>query len=555
MYSLYIYTNNFDELEQLLEYPVNLVIEDSNLYNNIMIHVSAGIIGNKKGEVEMNSDIKKIVGITACAAGIAHTYIAKAAIEKVCKKLGIECKIETQGTIGTENELTAQDIIDADVVIIASDINIDLDRFYGKRILQMDTKTILKDTEDIIINSKKNSVVHGGKGTKINGKIEMGTSSNKFVKCLMSGLNDMIPITIAAGLLLAIANVFAFHPDPNNADLVVWGFSEDGFGLFMSKLFDLGKVGFNLMIPIFAAGVARAIGDKPAVAPAFISGWIINDANFLGTETGAGFLGAILVGFGVGYTVKLLKKVNWPQVTKTIVPILIIPLITTFIWYVIIYFVVGRPISAGMNSLYQFINYITIEYSAAPILYGAILGAMMGFDMGGPVNKTAMLVSSAIFVDTMAQYGPMGVNAVPQAATGAAIAVAPLGAAIATWLFKDRFTIEERALGSSAFIMGMVGVTEGAILFAAAHPKLIIANTLSSGLAGALVAGIGIHFYGGIGSPLGAFVGYTTGVKFSWLIWIVCIFAAAFVNALLYNLILKNNKVKVSEKINEQQSI
>ncbi|MFO7343314.1 MAG: PTS fructose transporter subunit IIABC, partial [Bacillaceae bacterium] len=162
---------------------------------------------------------------------------------------------------------------------------------------------------------------------------------------------------------------------------------------------------------------------------------------------------------------------------------------------------------------------------------------------GGPVNKTALLVSSAIFVDTMNQFGPEGVNAIPQAATGAAISVAPLGAAIATWLFKKHFSLEERTLGTSAFVMGMVGVTEGAIPFAAAHPSLIIANTLASGLAGALVASAGIHFYGGIGSPLGAFVGYTTGPAFSWLWWIVLILFSAFVNALLYRFILRKRVI------------
>ncbi|MEN2666338.1 PTS transporter subunit EIIC [Listeria aquatica] len=157
------------------------------------------------------------------------------------------------------------------------------------------------------------ATIHGGKGTKVGGKMEIGTSSNKFVQYLMSGLSDMIPVTIAAGLLLAIANTMAFHPDPNNADLVVWGFSDTASGEFFSKLFDLGKVGFTLMIPIFAAGVARAIGDKPAVAPAFIAGYIINDPKFLGAETGAGFIGAILVGFGVGFMVKALKKIKWPS--------------------------------------------------------------------------------------------------------------------------------------------------------------------------------------------------------------------------------------------------
>ncbi len=483
--------------------------------------------------------MKKLVGVTGCAAGIAHTYMAQAAIEKAAEELGIEAKVETQGTIGTENELTEQEIKEADLVLIAADIMIDKSRFIGKKLIEVDTNTVLKDPKAVLTEAEKNAVVFGGKGTKINGSMEIGTSSNKFVRYLMSGLTDMIPITIAAGLLLAIANAFAFHPDPNDANLIVWGFTENASGEFFSKLFDLGKVGFTLMIPVFAAGVARAIGDKPAVAPAFIAGYIINDAGFLGTETGAGFLGAILVGFGVGYLVKLLKKIKWPELIKPVVPILIIPLIATFVSFVVIYYLIGQPIAIGMNALYDVINNVTVNYAAAPIIYGAVLGGMMGVDMGGPINKTAMLVSSAIFVDTMNQFGPQGVNAIPQAATGAAIAVAPLGAGLATILFKKYFSTEERALGSSAIVMGLVGVTEGAIPFAAAHPSLIIANTISSGISGALVAAMGIQFYGGIGSPLGAFVGYTTGPNMSWLLWIGAILFASLINAFFYRFFLR----------------
>ncbi|MDT2760144.1 PTS fructose transporter subunit IIC [Enterococcus xiangfangensis] len=485
----------------------------------------------------------KIVGITACAAGIAHTYMAQAAIEEAAKELGMKAKVETQGTIGTENELTSKEIEEADLVIIAADINIDKGRFGGKKLVEIDTNTVLKDPKKVIQEGLQNATVFGAKGTKINGNMEIGTSSNKFVRYLMSGLTDMIPITIAAGLLLAIANAMAFHPDPNNADLVVWGFQETASGEFFSKLFDLGKVGFTLMIPIFAAGVARAIGDKPAVAPAFIAGYIINDPTFLKTETGAGFIGAILVGFGVGYLVKLLKKIPYPHLLKPVVPILIIPLVATFISFVVIYYLIGRPIAAGMNGLYDVINHVTVAYAAAPILYGAVLGGMMGVDMGGPINKTAMLVSSAIFVDTMNQFGPAGVNAIPQAATGAAIAVAPLGAGIATLLFKKYFTTEERTLGSSALVMGMVGVTEGAIPFAAANPSLIVANTVSSAISGALVASMGIQFYGGVGSPLGAFIGYTTGPKLSWLLWIGAILFASLINAFLYRFFLRKRNV------------
>jgi fructose-specific phosphotransferase system IIC component len=280
------------------------------------------------------------------------------------------------------------------------------------------------------------------------------------------------------------------------------------------------------------------------MAPAFIAAYIINDASFLGTETGAGFLGAIIVGFGVGYFVRLLKLIPYPKIIKPIVPIMIIPLITTFVAYVVIYYLIGKPIANGMSWLYDLINNITITYAAAPVVYGFILGAMMGTDLGGPINKTALMVGLAIFVDTMNKFGIMGVNGIPQAATIAAISVAPLGAAFATFMFKKKFTIEEKAMGSSAFVMGMVGISEGAIPFAAGNPKFIIPNILTSGLAGALVAGFGIHFFGGIGSPLGAFVGYVTGGPAPQILWVVSILFAAFCNALLYGFIVRKRGVK-----------
>lgn len=451
-----------------------------------------------------------IVAITSCAAGIAHTYMAKEAIEQGCKEKGWEVKVETQGAMGAENELTQQEIDKADYVLIAADVTINKLRFVSKKMLVVDTNEAILNPVKLLDSLESRATIFSGKGEKIAGT-EIGTSSNKFVRHLMSGISDMVPIAIAAGLLLAVANVFAFKPDPVNPDLVIWAFYDTPLDQFMEAMFNLGKVGFTLMIPILAAGIARSIADKPAVPAAFMGAYIINDPTFLGTEAGAGFLGAILVGFMAGYIVLFMKKIKWPKVIIPVVALLIIPLVSTFLVFCMIYFFIGQPLALFMTALYDFINYITIEYAYAPLIYGCILGAMMGFDLGGPVNKTAMLVSSAIFVDTMTMYGPEGVNAIPQAATGAAIAVAPIGAGLATLIARKRFTIEERTLGSSALIMGMVGVTEGAIPFAARRPQLIIANTISSGIAGGLVAMLGLQFYGGIGSPLGCIVGYVTG--------------------------------------------
>lgn len=349
----------------------------------------------------------------------------------------------------------------------------------------------------------------------------------------------MIPITITAGFLIAISTTVAFQPSATNPELVVWNFPDTSWGEFFSKLYDVGQLGFTIMIPVFAAGIAYSISGVMAIAPALFGGYIINDPSLLDTESGAGFIGAIIIGFGVGYIVKYLNRIQWPVYIESTVQMILIPFVTTFITFVISYYMIGKPLSIGMSQLYRFINEITEQNATAPIVYGAILGGMIGFDLGGPVNKTASLVASAIFIDTMASNGPLGANGIPQAATGAAIAVAPIGIALATFLFRNQFTKDERVTGFSTLLMGFMGVSEGAIPYVISHPLLIISNTLTSALAGAIIASQKIHFYGGMGSPLGAVIGYMTGSDYPRFTWVTTILGASLVNALMFGIIKK----------------
>lgn len=242
----------------------------------------------------------------------------------------------------------------------------------------------------------------------------------------------------------------------------------------MSKLFYVGQIGFKLMIPLFAGFVANSIADKPAIAPAMIGAYLVNDPEFLNTEAGGGFIGAIVVAFIVGYLVKGLKKIKWPKLLVPIVPIMIIPFIATAIITLIVLYIIGNPIAIGMDAMYQGLTNLNNNYAGAPILIGAICGAMIGFDLGGPINKTALVFGTAIFTDTLTKYGIDGANFVPGTATQAAISVAPLGVWLATILFKKKFSKNEKIAASAAFGMGIVGVTEGAIPFVAADPIRMI---------------------------------------------------------------------------------
>ena len=492
---------------------------------------------------------KKILGITGCAAGIAHTFMAAESIESTAKKMGYDVKVETHGTIGVENEFTAKEIQEADVIIIAADIEVSLDRFVDKRIFRTTVKAPIENAEAVINEALAKAQKHSVKGETV-GNVTLGKTNNSVVKHLMSGISYMIPMCIAAGLLLAIANINAFSAD-EAGNLVNWGFDvTTASGLFFSKLFALGQIGFKLMIPLFAGFTAYSIADRPAIAPAMIGAYIINDPAFLGTEAGAGFLGAIIVAFLAGYIVKYLKQVPWPKIIMPIVPIMVIPLLATFAVFIIVFYGIGQPISSAMTAIYDGLNSLSESYAAAPILIGALIGAMIGFDLGGPVNKIALIFGTAVWTDTVAKYGIQGANFVPGTAAQAAISVAPLGAWLATMMFRKYFSSDQKVMGSNAMAMGMVGITEGAIPFAASKPLVFIpANVVGSAIAGSLVTIFGIKFYGGLGSPVGTFVGYIEQ-PMPFLPWIFSILVGVLTTALMIGvgmrLVQKNEQKKAA---------
>ncbi len=279
-----------------------------------------------------------------------------------------------------------------------------------------------------------------------------------------------------------------------------------------------------------------------------------NDPSFLGTNAGGGFLSAILVAFLVGYFVKYLKKVKWPKIIQPIVPIMVIPLIATFFITVVVLYLIGQPIAGAMSALYDGLNWMTTNYASSTFIIGAIIGAMIGFDFGGPVNKTALIFGTAVWTDTVAKYGIEGANFVPGTAAQAAISVAPLGIFLASKLFAKRFSATEKISANSAFGMGIVGVTEGAIPFAAANPlQIITASVAGSALAGGLVGYLDVKFYGGIGSPLGTFVGYIEQ-PIPFVTWIACTLAGITLTAMIIGFWRRPQPAVTTEAATEQKA-
>lgn len=454
----------------------------------------------------IDNKFPKIVGITSCPAGIAHTYMAAESLIRNSNELGYSIKIEKQGSMGVEDELTEEEIKNAEVVVIAVNAKVDLTRFDGKRLFETTATKAIKDAKSVIRQAYANANLH-----KSNIRIQIGNSTkgDSIVSHIMNGISFMVPMAIAAGLLLAIANIFAFQRN-ELGQIVNWGFDMNTqLGYFMGKLFRVGQIGLLLMIPLFAGFMANSIAGKPAMAPAMIGAYIANDASYLDTKSGGGFLAAILVACIVGYFVRWLSSISWPKIFKPLLGIMIFPLLATLMIMIVVTYLLGTPIAVTMNSLYTGLTHLSNTYAAFPIVIGAILGGMIGFDFGGPINKTALIFAGAVSADTIAQYGIQGANLVPSTAVQAAISIAPLGVWLSALLFKNKFTEEEKIMASSAFGMGIVGVSEGALPFVATHPlQMIVASTIGSAVSGALVILTGCVFYGGIGSPLGTIIGY-----------------------------------------------
>ncbi|WP_079249732.1 fructose-specific PTS transporter subunit EIIC [Streptomyces sp. IMTB 2501] len=437
----------------------------------------------------------KLLAVTACPTGIAHTYMAAEKLAQAAASRGIEMKVETQGSIGAENVLDDNDVRSADGVIVAADKDVDLSRFAGKRVLAVGVAEGIHHPEQLI-ERVRSAPVHapgaadGGAAAAPGGG---GKERGPVYKALMNGVSYMIPFVVVGGLLIAVSLALGGHA------------TSKGFvipdGTFWAHVNAIGGIGFQLMIPILSGYIAYAIADRPALVPGMIGGWIANTGDLYDSKAGAGFIGAIVTGFLAGYLVLWIKKIRVPKFVQPIMPIIVIPIVATTALGLFFIYVIGKPISWVFEHLTSWLGGMT---GTSAILLGAILGLMIAFDMGGPVNKTAFLFGAGLIAS--GNQTVMGMCA-------AAIPVMPLGQGLATLIRRRLYTEQERETGLAALFMGCFGISEGAIPFAAARPAQVIpANMLGGAVAGAVAGLAGVKDAVPHGGPIVAVLGAVSGV-------------------------------------------
>ena len=403
----------------------------------------------------------RIVAVTSCPTGIAHTFMAAAALQKAAAELGYQIHVETQGSVGAKNPLTEEEIRNCSVAIIAADRAVDPARFANVRLLTTSTKDAIHHGKDVIARALALSEVTAAV-SKQNVAAEKKPRTGAY-KHLMNGVSHMLPLVTAGGLLIAIAFAIGGVHAGDHTGTLGWALMQIG-----------GATAFKLYIAVLSAFIASSIADRPGLAPGLIGG-------MLSTTIGAGFLGGIIAGFLAGYVTKLInEKLPLPESLQGLKPVLILPVLSTLIVGLSMIFVIGTPVKLVFDALTA---WLAGMQQGSALLLGALLAGMMAFDMGGPVNKAAYAFSVGMLASNV--HGPM-------AATMAGGMTPPLAIALASVLFKKRFTKDERSQGKVTAILGLSFVTEGAIPFAASDPLRILPCLIAgSALTGAISMGTG----------------------------------------------------------------
>ncbi|HEM3496084.1 fructose-specific PTS transporter subunit EIIC [Streptococcus suis] len=480
-----------------------------------------------------------IVAVTACTTGIAHTYMAEEALKKQAAEMGVDIKVETNGASGVGNKLTAEDIKNAAGVIIAADKAVDMPRFNGKPLVSRPVAAGIKQPEELInlILEGKASAYTASEGVATVESSEKLSLGKAFYKHLMSGVSQMLPFVIGGGILIALAFLFDGALGVPQDSLGSLGSYHEIAAMFMK----IGGAAFGFMLPLLAGYIAYSIAEKPGLVAGFVAGAIASSGLAFGKipyaaggeETlalagvSSGFLGALVGGFLAGGVVLVLRNAlrNLPKSLQGLNAILLLPLLGTAITGFLMFFV-NIPMAAintGMN------NFLAGLEGSSAILLGLVLGGMMAVDMGGPVNKAAYVFGTGTLAATVADGG-----SVAMAAVMAGGMVPPLAVFVATLLFKDKFTQEERNSGLTNIVMGLSFITEGAIPFGAADPARAIPSFIAgSALAGALVGLSGIQLmapHGGI---------FVIALTSNPLLYIAYVLIGAVVSGVLYGALRK----------------
>ncbi|WP_260286394.1 PTS fructose transporter subunit IIABC [Peribacillus aracenensis] len=406
----------------------------------------------------------KILAVTACPTGIAHTYMAADALKAKAKEMGIDFKVETNGSTGIKNGLTAAEIDEADAIIVAADKQVEMNRFNGKHVIIVPVAHGIRKTEELLTRAlNQDAPIYNGTG---NDKSDEGDSAKGglgIYKHLMNGVSNMLPFVVGGGILIALSFFFGIEAaDPANPD----------YNPIAKALSDIGggNGAFFLLVPVLAGFIASSIADRPGFAPGMVGGLLAAQAN-------AGFLGGLIAGFLAGYVVLFLRKLfsRLPQTLDGIKPVLLYPVFGMLITGFIMLFLINEPVTAINMGLTNWLQGLS---GTNAIFLGLILGGMMAVDMGGPLNKAAFTFGLAAI--EAQSFGP-------HAAVMAGGMVPPLGIALATTFFKSKFTEMERKSGFTNYFMGASFITEGAIPFAAADPlRVIVSSVVGAATAGAL---------------------------------------------------------------------
>ena len=453
---------------------------------------------------------KKILAVTACPTGIAHTFMAAESLEQHAKKRGIPIKVETNGSGGAKNVLTAAEIAEAACIIVAADKNVEMARFDGKPVIQTKVANGINKADALLDEALSGTapIYHhaGGAAAAEESAAEDESITRQIYKHLMNGVSHMLPFVIGGGILIALAFLLdTFDPaNPGNFGSNLW---------YAKTFMDIGGISFGFMLPVLAGFIAMSIADRPGLAVGFVGG-------ALASSSGAGFLGALIAGFVAGYVVNALKKVfaDLPHSLEGIKPVLLYPLLGVFLVGVIMIFVINPPV-AGINN--WMIETLKGMDTSSRIFIGILMGGMMAVDMGGPVNKAAYVVGTGMLVS--GEYGIMAGGMVP-----------PIAIALATTFFKNRFTEQQRKSGVVNYIMGLSFITEGAIPFAAADPLRVIPSCV---IGSATAGGLSMFFDCTLRAPHGGiFVVPTIGNP---LLYLVAIFAGAVLSALCLGIVKK----------------
>jgi len=461
--------------------------------------------------VSASQSAPRLVAVTACPTGVAHTFMAAEALQQAAKRLGYELQVETQGSVGARNPLSAQAISEADVVLLAADIEVPTERFAGKKIYRCGTGIALKQAEATL-----NKALAEGKLESAAAAAGGPVKSQKtgVYKHLLTGVSFMLPMVVAGGLMIALSFVFGIE-----------AFKEQG-SLAAALMQIGGETAFKLMVPLLAGYIAYSIADRPGLAPGMIGG-------LLASTLGAGFIGGIIAGFIAGYAAQAINRyARLPQSLEALKPILIIPLLASLFTGLVMIYVVGKPVAGMLSGLTHFLDSMGTTNA---ILLGVLLGGMMCVDLGGPINKAAYAFSVGLLASQ--SYAPM-------AATMAAGMVPPIGLGIATFIARRKFAQTEREAGKAALVLGLCFISEGAIPFAAKDPLRVIPASIAGG---ALTGALSMYFGCKLMAPHGGlFVMLIPNAINHALLYLLAIVAGSLLTAVVYALLKRPETIELA---------